>query len=115
VQVIVYAGAIMVLFLFVLMLLKPEHEKNFFEENPKLKWLAIFIGLFVFLQIVYVIIIGKPSASITSNVQKSVETGTVENIGRELYTKYVIPIQAAAFLLLSATIGAMVLAKKRLE
>lgn len=113
VQIIVYAGAIMVLFLFVIMLLKPENEKNFFEENPKSKWLAIIVSSLVFLQMIYVIFIGKQGTDYNS--QKSIEVGTIEFIGRELFTNYLIPVEAAGFLLLAATIGALVLAKKKFE
>lgn len=115
IQIIVYAGAIMVLFLFVIMLINPEHEKGFFEDNPKLKWLAIFIGVIIFFQLGYIFIVGIPSANITPEIQKSIEVGKVETIGRELYTKYIIPIEAAAFILLAATVGALVLAKKKFE
>ena len=45
----------------------------------------------------------------------SVKAGTVEEIARELYTNYVLPFEAAGYLLLAATIGALVLAKKKFE
>jgi len=115
VQVIVYAGAIMVLFLFVLMLLRPEHEKNFFEEHPKMKWLALFVGGIVFLQLLYTIFIGKLSSTMHANTEQSVQIGTVESIGRGLFTSYIIPFEAAGFLLLAAAIGALVLAKKHFD
>jgi NADH-quinone oxidoreductase subunit J len=115
VQIIVYAGAIMVLFLFVIMLLRPEGEKGFFETNKNVKWLAIVIGIVVFIQLTYIIFIGNPSAAINPNINHSIQVGKVEAIGRELYTKYVLPVQAAGFLLLAAAIGAMVLAKKKFE
>lgn len=115
VQVIVYAGAIMVLFLFVIMLLRPSDEQNIFDDNPKLKWLATFVGVLVFAQILAIIFIGRPSDGLTPDLQRSIEVGTVEAIGRELYTTYLIPFQSAAFLLLAATIGALILAKKKLE
>jgi len=97
------------------MLINPEHEKGFFEDNPKLKWLAIFIGVIIFFQLGYIFIVGIPSANITPEIQNSIEVGKVETIGRELYTKYIIPIEAAAFILLAATVGALVLAKKKFE
>lgn len=115
VQIIVYAGAIMVLFLFVLMLLRPESERNIFADNPKLKVLAVIIGVLVFIQIFYIVLIGNPSDTMNPDIQKSVGVGTVEYIGRELYTKYVIPIQAAAFILLAATIGALIISKKKID
>ena len=112
-QVIVYAGAIMVLFLFVIMLLKPEHEK-LFGNKPKMKLFAVVIAVLVFLQLGYMIFFTNNSASASASVAASVKAGTVEQIGRELYTN-VLPFEAAGFLLLAATIGALVLAKKKFE
>lgn len=114
-QIIVYAGAIMVLFLFVLMLLKPENEKKFLELNPKAKILAMVVAFIVFVQLVYMIFFARPSESISKDLAKSIEAGTIESIGRELFTNYVVPFEAAGFLLLAATIGALVLAKKKFE
>jgi NADH-quinone oxidoreductase subunit J len=114
-QVIVYAGAIMVFFLFVLMLLNPEKEKRFFEDKLKLRIFIIAIVALILVQIIYMIFLSNPSDSITSEVSRSVQTGTIENIGREMFTNYVLPFEAAGYLLLSATIGALVLAKKKFE
>lgn len=114
-QVIVYAGAIMVFFLFVIMLLNPEKEKNFFEQKAKLRIFVVVIVTLVLIQIVYIIFLSNPSQSVTPEFTKSVETGTVENIGREMFTNYILPFEAAGYLLLAATIGALVLAKKKFE
>jgi NADH-quinone oxidoreductase subunit J len=113
-QVIVYAGAIMVLFLFVIMLLKPEKEK-LFEIHPRIKIFAIVIAVLVFIQLVYMVFLSHPSSSLDPVVAESVKAGTIEQIGRELYTNYVLPFEAAGFLLLAATIGALVLAKKKFD
>ncbi len=114
-QVIVYAGAIMVFFLFVIMLLNPEKEKKFFEQKTKLRIFIIAIVALVLVQIIYMIFLSNPSDSITSEVSRSVQTGTIENIGREMFTNYILPFEAAGYLLLAATIGAMVMAKKKFE
>jgi NADH-quinone oxidoreductase subunit J len=114
-QVIVYAGAIMVFFLFVIMLLNPEKEKKFFEQKPKLKIFIVVIVALVLLQIVYIIFLSKPSNTISTELAKSIDAGTVETIGREMFTKYILPFEAAGYLLLAATIGALVLAKKKFE
>ncbi len=115
VQVIVYAGAIMVLFLFVLMLLKTDSELKFFTDKKGIKIFAVFIVVFVFFQLAYLIFYGRPSRSLTSSEAASVNAGTIQVIGRELYTNYIIPFEIAGFLLLAATIGALVLAKKKFE
>jgi NADH-quinone oxidoreductase subunit J len=112
-QVIVYAGAIMVLFLFVIMLLRPGKE-SIFDKKPGVKILAIIVAALVFIQIAYMIFFSK-SAEVAGEAAASVKAGTVESIGRELFTNYIIPFEAAGFLLLAATIGALVLAKKKLE
>jgi NADH-quinone oxidoreductase subunit J len=112
-QVIVYAGAIMVFFLFVIMLINPEHEKKFLEYKPQLKIFAVVIAILVFMQIVYIILFSKPSYDVNREVLNSVRAGTIEQIGRELFTKYILPFEAVGYLMLSAAIGALVLAKKK--
>lgn len=114
VQVIVYAGAIMVLFLFVIMLLRPEREK-LLTKIPSLKTFAFIIALLVFLQLGYMIFLSHPSGTLKGDVAASVKAGTVEEIARSLYTNYILPFEAAGYLLLAATIGALVLAKKKFE
>ncbi len=113
-QVIVYAGAIMVLFLFVIMLLKPEHDK-LFSTYPQIKKFAVVIGVLIFIQLVYMIFITKPSSAENPSLQASIKAGTIEQIGLELYSNYILPFEAAGYLLLVATIGALVLAKKKFE
>lgn len=112
-QVIVYAGAIMVLFLFVIMLLRP-HKETIFGKKPAIKIVAIVVAALVFIQIAYMIFFSR-TGEMTQEVAASVKAGTVESIGRELFTNYIIPFEAAGFLLLAATIGALVLAKKKFE
>lgn len=115
VQVIVYAGAIMVLFLFVLMLLNTEAEHKLFVDRKGIKFFAILISTFVFVQVAYMIFYGKPSRTLTPDEAASVKAGTIQAIGQLLYTNYIIPFEVAGFLLLAATIGALVLAKKKFE
>lgn len=115
VQVIVYAGAIMVLFLFVLMLLNTEGEPNILKERKSLKVMGIAIAVLVFLQIGYIILYSHPAEGLTKEVAESINAGKIETIGTELYTTYVLPFLASGFLLLSATIGAIILAKKKFE
>jgi len=115
VQVIVYAGAIMVLFLFVLMLLNTETEHKLFADKRAIKVFAILISAFVFVQVAYLIFHGSPSRTLTPDEAASVKAGTIQAIGQQLYTNYIIPFEVAGFLLLAATIGALVLAKKKFE
>ena len=114
-QIIVYAGAIMVFFLFVIMLLNPESEKKFFSHKPYIKIFTVVVVALVFIQIIYMIFLAHPYGEMTREVTRSVNAGTIEQIGRELFTNYVLPFEAAGYLLLAATIGALVIAKKKFE
>ena len=115
VQVIVYAGAIMVLFLFVLMLLNTENEAGLFVDKRGIKFFAILVSFFVFVQIAFLLFKGNPSRTLTPDEAASVHAGTIQTIGQQLYTNYIIPFEVAGFLLLATTIGALVLAKKKFE
>ena len=97
------------------MLLRPENEKKFLELNPKIKIFAMIVTFVVFAQLTYIIFFARPSQNISKDLAKSVEAGTIEAIGRELFTNYIVPFEAAGFLLLAATIGALVLAKKKFD
>ena len=69
----------------------------------------------VFIQIIYMIFLAQPSEEITKEAARSLNAGTIEQIGRVLFTNYVLPFEAAGYLLLAATIGALVIAKKKFE
>jgi len=114
-QIIVYAGAIMVFFLFVIMLLNPESEKKFFSHKPFIKIFTVIVVALVFIQIIYMIFLAQPSEEITKEAATSLNAGTIEQIGKLLFTNYVLPFEAAGYLLLAATIGALVIAKKKFE
>ena len=85
-QVIVYAGAIMVFFLFVIMLLNPEKEKRFFEQKTKFRIFIIVIVALVLLQIIYVIFLSSTSNAIvfnnsaTSNIILVLRTAYLRNV-----------------------------------
>jgi NADH-quinone oxidoreductase subunit J len=116
VQVIVYAGAIMVLFLFVIMLLNLGHE-----AQRDLKWgafsivSAALVGGIVGLLALE--IRGSEGAIATGAGAEAIaaasrEYGVVGAIARPLYTTYVVPFEITGILLLVAIVGAIVLAKK---
>ena len=115
VQVIVYAGAIMILFLFVLMLINTDNENSIFSDKRPIKYFAIFIAVLVFSQIGFLIFFSNPSSLPTGTVEQSVRAGEIESVGRELYTTYILPFLIAGYLLLVATMGAIILAKKKFE
>ncbi len=115
-QVIVYAGAIMVFFLFVINAFNPEKEKRFFEEKAQAQdFYYCNCCLNSGADYLYDFSFKIHPTQLTAEVSRSVQTGTIENIGREMFTNYILPFEAAGYLLLAATIGAMVLAKKKFE
>jgi len=115
VQVIVYAGAIMILFLFVIMLINTENEASILTDKKPIKVFAIFIAVLVFSQIAYLIFYSNPSGLSHGTIENSIKAGQIESIGRELYTTYILPFLIAGYLLLVATMGAIILAKKKFE
>jgi NADH-quinone oxidoreductase subunit J len=109
VNIIVYAGAIMVLFLFVLMFLNLKKE-NEPKHVPKMTIGAAIAGGALFLVIVAALkdaFLAKPM--IDSN---SPAAGLVENLGNLLFTKYVLPFEVSSVLFLAAMVGAVLLAKR---
>ncbi len=112
IQILVYAGAIMVLFLFVIMLLN-------LGEVPRLpafdwrKAVAFLLGVVVLAQLLFVVALGLDIAPVTTSAAAAVENGTAAAVGKVLFTKYAFALQIVAVLLLAATIGAVLLAKKR--
>lgn len=112
IQVLVYAGAIMVLFLFVIMLLN-------LAELPRprdFSWnyaLAFILGALVLGLAVYVIAEGLEVLPAAVPPDQSVATGTAKAIALDLFTTYMLPFEMIGILLLVATIGAVMLAKRR--
>lgn len=112
IQIIVYAGAIMVLFVFVIMLLNVREEESKTDRQKYLKWLAppLFLAL---LAEVFAAIRIVDSAPATANLAPAPTTlGTVESIARQMFTKYVLPFEAVSVLILMAIVGAVYLAKR---
>jgi len=108
-QVIVYAGAIMVLFVFVIMLLNAGAERTLqssrFVMYVGIVLLAVFLGL-----ISFVIQAMLPR---TENVVFGVfQGGTALDFGRKLFTVYLLPFEVTSVLILIAIVGAVVLARK---
>ena len=105
---IVYMGAIMVLFLFVLMLMNLNEETEPMKSNL-IKIIAIIAG-----GCLLVTIIGSFKSlgnSGVSNINKP-EIGLVENLGKVLFSDFLLPFELSSILLLSAMVGAVLLAKK---
>lgn len=107
IQVIIYAGAVLVLFLFAIMLLNVRAEEARLDRRPYLKWLAIPFAAGLIGQIFYVLRLFRANPA-----PVGAETGLTEAVGRKLFTTYLLPFEATSILILVAIIGAMVLAKR---
>lgn len=109
VNIIVYAGAIMVLFLFVIMLMNLNKE----TEPRKNRWLkiagAISGGC---LLLVLVAALKDTDLKQQQALVQSGNIGLIKNLGKELFTTYVVPFEISSILFLSAMVGAVVIGKK---
>ncbi len=109
VQVAVYAGAIMVLFLFVIMLLGAEKigaRSPFAWQTP----IAIMLAL-IGLGIVGFLLFNSPPIEVQNFPMAQIVQGSAEAIGQSLFSTYLFPFEATSILLLVAMIGAVVLVK----
>jgi NADH-quinone oxidoreductase subunit J len=110
-QILVYAGAVMVLFLFVIMLLSLGEERHEIEGLRKAQWLGFVLGgggLMVLLAWI--------SREVASAGMAAVgpDFGTVKAVGRALFTTYLLPFEATSLLLTVAIVGAVVVAKEKI-
>lgn len=112
VQVLVYAGAIMVLFLFVIMLLNLGALPNLERVDFK-KGVGFVLGTVILAQLVY--ITATASEPLVTASFDPTETGSALKIAEELFTRYALPFEIIGILLLVATVGAVMLAKRTFE
>jgi NADH-quinone oxidoreductase subunit J len=111
-QVIVYAGAIMVLFLFVIMLLNLRRED--FGKDIRLKFKPLAIAFAVVLLIETLVVINASLIPAQPGADLSATFGSVQEVGKELFTTYLYPFELTSVLLIVAILGAVVMAKKKL-
>lgn len=107
VNIIVYAGAIMVLFLFVIMLMNLNADTEP-QKNRLIQFAGVISGGVLFL----VILAALRTATTSPTDFASTDIGLMKNLGRVLFTKYVLPFEISSVLFLSAMIGAIVIGKK---
>ena len=112
VQVIVYAGAIMVLFLFVLMLLGVESQEAVQETIKGQRPAAVLLTLGLLVAIVAALAAGVFDAA-PSSLAAANEGGNVQAVGRLLFTRYTFAFETAGVLLVVAAVGALVLGKRQ--
>ena len=118
VQVIVYAGAIMVLFLFVIMLLNLGTLSAKGVMTGKLKGIAIILGILFAAESIYIAVNALKNTAVASEeakekaaalAEKSIET---YDIGKLLFSEYLLPFEVTSLILLAALIGVIVLVKR---
>ncbi len=109
-QVTVYAGAIMVLFLFVIMLLGAEQT-----GRASAAWwvqpVALSLGVVLIAETAYIIFVQK--GAITTAAAITADFGSPAVVGKALFNQYLLPFEATSVLLLAALIGAIVLTKQK--
>jgi len=107
VQVIVYAGAIMVLVVFVIMLLNVEQEEH---RRPRLTFLvpmAVVLAAVLIAEVAFILVSVRDfGPAVPSNI------GITHSIGSALFTQYLLPFEITSILLLMAIVGAMTLARR---
>ena len=114
-QIIIYAGAIMVLFMFVIMLLNlKEAASSDWVMRDKNLFISIMSGVLA-VGILYKIVDVIFMTELNSPDTLPDSFGTVATIGESLFTDFVLPFEVASLLLLAAMIGAVVLAKPKLD
>ncbi len=115
IQIVVYTGAIMVLVIFVIMLLNLGDEERMMEKLNL--WqslgLALIIGFLV--EVVYILMFKDRTAGSASLHPDAGILGTVESVGDAMFTKFLLPFEVTSFILLIAVVGAVVLAKRRVQ
>jgi len=114
IQILVYAGAIMVLFLFVIMLL----NLSALPEMEQINWAAaggFVVAMVVLSQLLYVLALEFDLGVEPVNATAAAEVGSAATLGEMLFTKYALHVEVAGILLLAATVGAVMLAQRRFE
>jgi NADH-quinone oxidoreductase subunit J len=114
IQIIVYAGAILVLFLFVVLLLNL--KKEVIERRYVMQWPLAVVVAGAFLAVIYTSLgsfVPGPMGKYSIDYIK--EVTHTKAVGQALFTEYIFPFEVASLILLVAMVGAIVLAKKRLK
>ncbi len=110
VQLIVYAGAILILYLFVAMLLSVDREVTAQRANRFWPWLIGF-GALIVGELGLLVVQGRFPADADQPMRAATSTG-IGALGIELYTNYLVPFEVASVILLVGLVGAVMLAKK---
>jgi len=111
VQIIVYAGAIMVLFLFVIMLL------NLNKESENHKSVAWRFAAVIAAGILLIVLVGalRQTNALAAPAEINADMGLVKNLGKVLFTDFLLPFEIASILFLAAMVGAVMLGKRDIK
>jgi NADH-quinone oxidoreductase subunit J len=112
-QVLVYAGAIMVLVVFVIMLLNLGDDEKLKEKMNLRIFGAVVLSCSLFVLLAGTFLSFPSGSNHLSGI--SAQQGTVQGIGTELFSNYLFPFEAVSLLLLAAIIGAVILAKRKID
>ena len=113
VQVLVYAGGIMVLFLFVIMLVNLDEQAKERQFNGQW-WIALACVAVVGAQVFFFIQKGSAAFQLAKPADTTPTAGNTEMIADALFSEYLLPFEIASLLLLVAVVGSVVMAKKRI-
>ena len=108
VNIIVYAGAIMVLFLFVIMMINLNAETEP-VKNVYIKMAGVISGLTLMIVLVAAL---AHSENVNTVMKQGTSIGLTENLGKTLFNNYVVPFEISSVLFLSAMVGAILIGKK---
>jgi NADH-quinone oxidoreductase subunit J len=117
IQVIVYAGGIVVLYLFVVMLVNLKRPPEAHQDRRRRTGLGLAFSLVVLAEVIAIAVYGfvQPAHLAAPKVPLGPEAANnVERVGWVLYTQYLVPFEVASMLLLVAMVGAIVLARREL-
>jgi len=114
IQVLVYAGGIVVLYLFVVMLVNLKRPPEQHRDPRRRGRLGLILSGVVLAELAAIVAYSVTGSPAATAALAPVAGGNVENIGWMLYTDYLIPFELASVLLLVAMVGAIVLAKREL-
>jgi NADH-quinone oxidoreductase subunit J len=112
VQIVLYIGGIMVLFLFVIMLVNLDEAARQSQFN-KQWWLALACAIGVGAEILYVLAKGSAGLNLPAPAMGSGNMGNTEMLAVSLFRDYLLPFEIASLLLLVAIVGSVIMAKKR--
>jgi NADH-quinone oxidoreductase subunit J len=114
IQILVYAGGIVVLYLFVVMLVNLKRPPEAHQDPHRRGMLGFWLAAAVLVELVAIGVYGYSSPGAQTAAAAPATTANTEQVGMLLYTNYLIPFEIASMLLLVAMIGAIVLAKREL-